>query len=134
MACIGIQLERNGWLTAGFRARESLGHDETDGLQVIGDVRHRLGTERDQIDDLFSRDRSLPPDHIEDDATVVRGAGLLGRSATDHGLEIIYTFTVFIGQEAPEMVGSIVSLQMGELERAAEKVRQVVPPTPQYAW
>jgi threonine dehydratase len=32
------------------------------------------------------------------------------------------------------MVGSIVSFQMSELERAAERVRQVVPPTPQYAW
>ena len=32
------------------------------------------------------------------------------------------------------MAGSIVTLQMSELELAAELVHQVVPPTPQYAW
>ena len=32
------------------------------------------------------------------------------------------------------MSGSVISLELNELENAAELVHRVVPPTPQYAW
>jgi hypothetical protein len=37
---------------------------------IVGAVRDGLWTQGNQVDDLFSRDRPLSPDHIENDAPV----------------------------------------------------------------
>jgi hypothetical protein len=91
VAGVGVELERYRRLAAQLRPLEPPGDDETDSLKVVGDVRDGLGTQGDQIDDLFPKDASPTPDHVEHDAAVVGRARLLRGAAADHRAAGLYT-------------------------------------------
>ena len=71
MSGVCIQLEGDGRLAAGSRAGRPFRDNETDGLQVVGDIRDRLGTQGNLIDDFLARNGALATNDIENDAPVI---------------------------------------------------------------